>query len=102
MKGIDIGFKCIPKIFGNTPLFINFWSFLSILMVFLFCRLTWLMGFVVVVKKPEMEIGLPTDVKHVTHIGSENTPSWVRLICVLCFLSLQILIHSMIFFFFKI
>lgn len=32
-------------------------------------------------KEPEMEIGLPTDVKHVSHIGLEgasaNQPSWV-------------------------
>ncbi|KAM7259602.1 hypothetical protein ACFE04_015343 [Oxalis oulophora] len=33
-------------------------------------------------KEPEMEIGLPTDVKHVAHIGSEGpsatTPSWMK------------------------
>lgn len=33
-------------------------------------------------KEEEMQIGLPTDVKHVAHIGndgssSSNTPSWV-------------------------
>ena len=37
---------------------------------------------VVVVKEREMEIGFPTDVKHVAHIGwdgpSDNAPSWVR------------------------
>ncbi|XP_038899999.1 CRIB domain-containing protein RIC7-like isoform X1 [Benincasa hispida] len=37
-------------------------------------------------KEPEMQIGLPTDVKHVAHIGwdgpsgnQNNTPSWVRI-----------------------
>ncbi|GMY27095.1 CRIB domain-containing protein RIC5-like [Fagus crenata] len=33
-------------------------------------------------KEPEMQIGFPTDVKHVAHIGwdgpSTNTPSWIR------------------------
>ena len=33
-------------------------------------------------KEPEMQIGYPTDVKHVAHIGwdgpSINSPSWVR------------------------
>ncbi|KAK9287585.1 hypothetical protein L1049_016020 [Liquidambar formosana] len=33
-------------------------------------------------KEPEMQIGLPTDVKHVAHIGwdglSVNTPSWMN------------------------
>ncbi|XP_038721370.1 CRIB domain-containing protein RIC7-like [Tripterygium wilfordii] len=33
-------------------------------------------------KEPEMQIGLPTDVKHVAHIGwdgpSANTPSWMN------------------------
>lgn len=32
-------------------------------------------------KEPEMQIGFPTDVKHVAHIGwdgpSVNSPSWV-------------------------
>lgn len=32
-------------------------------------------------KEPEMQIGLPTDVKHVAHIGidgaSANKPTWV-------------------------
>ena len=36
---------------------------------------------VVVVKEREMEIGYPTDVKHVAHIGwdgpSDTAPSWV-------------------------
>lgn len=40
------------------------------------------MGIVVVVKEREMEIGFPTDVKHVAHIGwdgpSDSAPSWVR------------------------
>jgi hypothetical protein len=40
------------------------------------------MGLVVVVKEREMEIGCPTDVKHVTHIGldppSGSAPAWVR------------------------
>lgn len=38
--------------------------------------------FVVVFKEREMEIGYPTDVKHVAHIGwdgpSGSAPSWVR------------------------
>lgn len=38
--------------------------------------------FVAVVKEQEMEIGGPTDVKHVAHIGmdgsSGSAPSWVR------------------------
>lgn len=33
-------------------------------------------------KEPEMEIGFPTDVKHVAHIGwdgpSVHSPSWVK------------------------
>ena len=37
--------------------------------------------FVAVVKEREMEIGYPTDVKHVSHIGwdgpSGTAPSWV-------------------------
>ncbi|KAF8391498.1 hypothetical protein HHK36_023803 [Tetracentron sinense] len=39
-------------------------------------------GFLVVVKEREMEIGYPTDVKHVAHIGwdshSANAPSWMN------------------------
>lgn len=35
-------------------------------------------------KEPEMQIGIPTDVKHVAHIGwegpSATTPSWVYII----------------------
>ncbi|GFP94705.1 crib domain-containing protein ric10 [Phtheirospermum japonicum] len=38
--------------------------------------------FDVVVKEPEIEIGLPTDVKHVSHIGwdgpSGSAPSWMN------------------------
>lgn len=34
-------------------------------------------------KEPEMDIGFPTDVKHVAHIGwdgpSVDTPSWVNI-----------------------
>lgn len=37
-------------------------------------------------KEPEMEIGFPTDVKHVAHIGwdgpSVHSPSWVRFLIV--------------------
>lgn len=44
--------------------------------------LSWEMGAVPVVKEREMEIGYPTDVKHVAHIGwdgpSGTGPSWVR------------------------
>lgn len=39
------------------------------------------MGLIVVVKEREIEIGYPTDVKHVAHIGwdgpSGGGPSWV-------------------------
>lgn len=39
-------------------------------------------GYVEVEKEPEIEIGLPTDVKHVAHIGwdgpSRTGPGWVR------------------------
>lgn len=39
-------------------------------------------GAILVVKEREMEIGYPTDVKHVAHIGwdgpSGTAPSWVR------------------------
>jgi len=42
-------------------------------------------GTVPVVKEREMEIGYPTDVKHVAHIGwdgpSGTGPSWVRSWC---------------------
>lgn len=35
-------------------------------------------------KEPEMDIGFPTDVKHVAHIGwdgpSVDTPSWVNIL----------------------
>lgn len=44
--------------------------------------LSWEMGTVPVLKEREMEIGYPTDVKHVAHIGwdgpSGTGPSWVR------------------------
>ena len=44
-------------------------------------ELKWELGVVVVVKEREMEIGYPTDVKHVAHIGLDATsgsaPSWV-------------------------
>ncbi|WOH12704.1 hypothetical protein DCAR_0832212 [Daucus carota subsp. sativus] len=51
MKGIFKGFKYFSQIFGISE------------------------------KEEEMQIGLPTDVKHVAHIGndgssSSNTPSW--------------------------
>ncbi|XP_042063327.1 CRIB domain-containing protein RIC10-like [Salvia splendens] len=39
-------------------------------------------GFFVAVKEPELEIGGPTDVKHVAHIGTDgssgNAPSWMN------------------------
>lgn len=82
MKGFfyKAGFKCIANIFGtNFPFFFSgfivenqngqIYFFLEFL-------------FVVVVKR-ELEIGLPTDVKHVAHIGWDGTagaaPSWVCL-----------------------
>ncbi|CAI9772879.1 unnamed protein product [Fraxinus pennsylvanica] len=41
-------------------------------------------GYVEAMKEPEIEIGLPTDVKHVAHIGwdgsTNSAPSWVRVI----------------------
>ena len=44
-------------------------------------ELKWELGVVVVVKEREMEIGYPTDVKHVAHIGLDaaagSAPSWV-------------------------
>ncbi|XP_031743714.1 CRIB domain-containing protein RIC10 isoform X3 [Cucumis sativus] len=55
MKGIYKSFKYITQIFGNN-----------------------------VVKDREMEIGYPTDVKHVAHIGLDNSspsasaPSWMN------------------------
>lgn len=40
-------------------------------------------------KEPEMQIGYPTDVKHVAHIGwdgpSVNSPSWVSSSFYYCF-----------------
>jgi hypothetical protein len=61
---------------------------MNILMVFYDLGLKWEMGLVVVVKEREMEIGYPTDVKHVAHIGvdgpSGNAPTWVRVL-LLCF-----------------
>ena len=54
----------------------------NILMVFDDLGLKWEMGLGVVVKEREMEIGYPTDVKHVAHIGldapSASAPAWVR------------------------
>jgi hypothetical protein len=48
-------------------------------------ELKWELGVVVVVKEREIEIGYPTDVKHVAHIGLDGTsgsaPSWVCAIC---------------------
>lgn len=39
-------------------------------------------------KEKEMQIGFPTDVKHVAHIGwdgpSVESPSWVMIFIVLC------------------
>lgn len=56
------------------------WANLFFLFIYLFIYLKFL--FVVVVKR-ELEIGLPTDVKHVAHIGWDGTagaaPSWVCL-----------------------
>lgn len=41
-------------------------------------------------KEPEMQIGLPTDVKHVAHIGwdgpSIESPSWVIVIIIIIIL----------------
>jgi len=43
-----------------------------------------------VVKEHEMEIGYPTDVKHVAHIGWDSaagnaSPSWVKNTCIFVF-----------------
>lgn len=54
------------------------------------------MYFLAVVKEREMEIGYPTDVKHVAHIGwdghSGSAPSWV---CCLQFLAFHHLMNPM-------
>lgn len=47
-------------------------------------------------KEHEMEIGYPTDVKHVAHIGlgtSDTSPSWVRIIT-LHFFSIDLLVDT--------
>lgn len=52
---------------------------------------------IVVVKDRDMEIGYPTDVKHVAHIGLDNSspsasaPSWV------CILSLIFFFYYLLF-----
>ncbi|WRX27145.1 CRIB domain - like 8 [Theobroma cacao] len=63
IKGIYKGFKFISQIFGEA------------LSVYFF-------AYSVFVKEREMEIGYPTDVKHVAHIGwdgpSGTAPSWMN------------------------
>jgi len=45
-------------------------------------------------KDKDMQIGFPTDVKHVAHIGSDgpatNVPSWVRFVHLYVFFRLYI------------
>lgn len=57
-------------------------SYAILLFWVLLLWLSWEVGTVPVVKEREMEIGYPTDVKHVAHIGwdgpSGTGPSWVR------------------------
>lgn len=91
MKGIYKGFKYISQIFGNAwswTALIYFILFFSVALD-LFCHFDglWCLeakvgnGCIAVVKEREMEIGYPTDVKHVAHIGwdgpSGSAPSWV-------------------------
>ena len=78
MKGFLKGFKYFSQIFGKGmnltfPLYFFISPYLS-LTISLHFRVS---GY----KEQEMEIGYPTDVRHITHIGwnssSAHAPSWV-------------------------
>lgn len=53
-------------------------------------------------KEPEMQIGLPTDVKHVAHIGwdgpSVEHPGWVIIYCLLFYVNFIAFTHDHMFF----
>lgn len=76
-KGIFKGLRYIAQIFGNKPC-------PSMLIITIFNKLLKICPFAdnsEKKSKSEFKIGLPTDVKHVAHIGwdgpSVHTPSWV-------------------------
>ena len=81
MKGLLKGLRYIARIFGEfTYQFINT-CLCIVIMNSDFKKLQKLLH-AEDDKEPEMQIGKPTDVKHVAHIGwegpSATTPSWVN------------------------
>lgn len=94
IKGVFKGFKFISQIFGKPPLSACYRNRINRVLFVHQDYEFWFGFFVIVMKERELEIGYPTDVKHVAHIGwdgsSGSAPSWV-------ILSFHILIKSMIF-----
>lgn len=81
MKGIYKGFKyTLSQIFGRkcAPIFMKY-IFASLVIIYIEENFVFVL--VVVKEDREMEIGNPTDVKHVAHIGWEgpsgSAPTWV-------------------------
>lgn len=85
MKGLLRGFRYISQIFGE---YLNFSLNPRFFFSSEFSHVNMMLNnrkafdnFAEDEKEPEMQIGLPTDVKHVAHIGmdgpSANKPSWV-------------------------
>ena len=76
LKGIYKSFKYVTQIFGNF-----FFSSFNFFLIKL--SLNSKVYTIAAMKDREMEIGYPTDVKHVSHIGLDNSspsgpaPSWV-------------------------
>ena len=87
MKGLFKGLRYISQIFGELFFFFVDIYILSSQKCILFEMIS-ILSFVKLQnaeneKEPEMQIGTPTDVKHVAHIGwdggspNQNSPSWV-------------------------
>jgi len=82
IKGICKGsFKYISQIFGNFYNLILKLLFVGRLLSEMWLSILGEIWLLAVVKERELEIGYPTDVKHVAHIGCDGlngtAPSWV-------------------------
>ena len=88
MKGVFKGLKVISQIFGmqySSSLDSEDLGSVAQLLCFSFIHPFVGHTMIAVVKEQELEIGFPTDVKHVAHIGwdsptgsASTSPSWVR------------------------
>lgn len=94
MKGVLKGLRYISQIFGMNS--IDFFlkkkkkeSYRNFPWIFKIVSSYSLENIADTEKEPEMQIGLPTDVKHVAHIGFDgpavNSPSWVMKFRILFF-----------------